>query len=219
MALEPWLQPGEFLRHWAYGIKPVSIEKKLLLFMTGVLFAIVAPFSAQMVFLQRLAEKWWDSRDPAVAFLKIPTIAFLIATGALFCWITKTLTTKSWVIGLTNQRLIALLCKNRLQVKKAIGCRLDNLPLVKTETRLRKAVIEIHDPQNPILAAFYETESLSSLREAVAIASILDGIESRQPGDLRAGSYCPECKAEYHSGITHCNRCQVRLIEYRGPAR
>src|ERR1051326_8373703 len=54
--LEAYLQPNEFLRHWAYGIEPMPVETKLLLFLLGALVVILAPLSVQAIFFNRIFE-------------------------------------------------------------------------------------------------------------------------------------------------------------------
>jgi hypothetical protein len=46
--LEPHLNPNESLSHWAYGIKPMPIERKLFLILLSILFAVLAPLSVQI---------------------------------------------------------------------------------------------------------------------------------------------------------------------------
>src|SRR5262245_12888256 len=49
--LEPLLEQNESLSHWAYGIEPMSLEKKLLLFIIAILLSIAIPCAVQTLFL------------------------------------------------------------------------------------------------------------------------------------------------------------------------
>jgi hypothetical protein len=211
--LESYLQPNEFLRYWAHGLKLMSIETRLCLFLLGILFAVAMLVSIQAVFLpgldelNRPIEIGWDN--------KIPTIVLVVTVATIFYLVANNLATKNYIIGLTSHRFIALLCENKLQVKEILEYRLSNLPLIKTKTELQKAMIEIGDPQKPLFAIFHQADLFTNFRQAEAIANILSTIESKQASSPQAESYCPQCKAEYRAGVAQCNRCRMGLIKFR----
>ena len=214
--LEPHLNPNESLGLWAYGIKPMPIETKLFLFLMSILFAVLAPLSVQIAYeYSWFGEYIWKGGeiDPS----DIVTLIIFVLMAAPFYWITKSLLMENFVIGLTNQRLIALLCKNHFQVKAVLEYELDNLPLVKTSTGAEKAVIEIHDSQNPLSVTFHKEELPDNFGQAVAMANTLGEIKSRRASSSLATSYCPQCQAEFRSGFTHCNACNIELIEFGQP--
>ena len=212
--LEPYLQPNEFLRHWAYGFRLMSIETRLCLFLLGILFAVALPLSIHAVFLGELYELGINRLIEAGLGNSLPTIALVIIIAIIFYLVAKNLGTKNYIIGLTNLRFIALLCENKVQVKETFEYRLSNLPLIKTKTELKRAMIEIGDPQKPLFAIFHQADWLTNFSQAETIANILGTIESKQASGPQAESYCPQCKAEYRLGVTHCNRCRVELIKF-----
>src|SRR4030095_12544904 len=48
--LESRLNPNEALGHWAYGVKPMSVETKLFLLLLSALFAVFASLSVQIAY-------------------------------------------------------------------------------------------------------------------------------------------------------------------------
>ncbi len=211
--LEFHLNANESLSHWAYGIKPMLIETKLFLFVLGILFAALAPLSLQISYWNEWIGRVHEG-EPSKIITKIVTLILLVVIATVFYWITKSILMENFAIGLTNQRLIAIHCKNHFQVKELLEYELDNLPLVKSATGTEKAVIEILDHRKPLLVAFHKLESPYNFGQAIKMAATLSAIIRRRASDPFAISYCPQCQAEFRFGFTQCHRCKVELIEF-----
>jgi hypothetical protein len=168
--LKTHLHPGEFLSHWAYGVRPLSIKMKLLLSLLGIIWAIMLPFSLQAYF----PSNTWRGEGN-----RISTFVLLAVMASLFYTLARQLVEKRCFVGLTNHRFIALLCEDDLRIKKVVEYKLEALTLVKTATETKKATIEIGDPQESFKAIFHQTDLADNLRQAVEITEILGGISNK----------------------------------------
>lgn len=168
--LTPHLYPGEFLRHWAYGVRLLSIKTKLLLSLLGIIGAIMLGFALQASFL---SHAWSGESNRLSTGLWFGVMTFLFYTLA------KQLIVKRWVVGLTNHRFILVLCENDLSTKQVVEYKLAALPSVKTQIETGQAILEIRDAQKPFKMIFHQTDWADNFRQSVEILRILAGLTSR----------------------------------------
>jgi len=168
--LTPHLHPGEFLRHWAYGVRLLSSKTKLLLSLLGIIGAIMLGSVLQASFL---SHAWSGESNRLSTWLWVGGMTFLFYTLA------KQLVVKRCIVGLTNHRFILVLCENDLSTKQVVDYKLAALPSIKTQIETRQAILEIRDAQNSIKTIFHQTDWADNLRQSIEIVEILAGLTSR----------------------------------------
>jgi len=101
------LQWSESLRHWAYGVKPLSLQMKILLSFLGIIWAILLPFALQAFYSPPAGE----ASNRIITWLLFGVLAFLFYKFA------QQMIVKRCIVGLTNQRFIAVECGDNLSIK------------------------------------------------------------------------------------------------------
>src|SRR6266498_3106664 len=120
--LNTYLHSGEVLSLWAYGVRPLSIQMKLLLSLLGIIWAIMLPFALQASYS---SNTWRGESNRISTWIMFGALVFL------FYKLAKPVVMKRCFVGLTNHRFIAVLCKNDIRIKKVADYKLEALSSVK----------------------------------------------------------------------------------------
>jgi hypothetical protein len=168
--LRTHLQTSESLRHWAYGVKPLSLRMKLLLSFLGLIWAMLLPFSLQAYYSPPSGR---DASSRITTWLLFGVLAFL------FYKLAQPAVMKRCIVGLTNQRFIAVECGDDLSIKKMFNYPLDHISSVKTRTEPKQAKLEIGDRHRSFKAIFAEAELPENLSQAEEIIEILETIRTK----------------------------------------
>ena len=122
-AIQPYLQAGEELRHWAYGVKQPHV---LLIALTGA-----------------------------------------ILTAAL---------TKSYIVALTDRRLLVLRFEGSLKVTEVTEYALSSRPQASGSRGMLFTHLRINDPAKPFVAKFHRMGMPNNRAHSTAILSALTGV-------------------------------------------
>jgi hypothetical protein len=160
--LENQLHPGEYLSHSAYGVMALSFKMKLLLSVLGIIWAIGVPFSLHAYFASSNPWSGDGNRTTTFVLLAIMTSIFYIFARQFFV--------TNCFIGLTNYRIIAVLCKDDLRMRRVVYYQLQALPSLKTFTESTKAIMEISGPAGSLKAILHQPDLGDNLTPAREIA-------------------------------------------------
>jgi hypothetical protein len=163
------LQTSESLRHWAYGVKPLSLQMKLLLCLLGLIWAMLLPFSLQA----------FNSPAAGEASSRITTWLLFGVLAFLFYKFAQQMVMKRCIVGLTNRRFIAVECGEDLSIEKMVNYSLDHLSSVKIRTEPKKAKLEISDRHSLFKVIFAEAGLPDNLSQAEEMMGILETISNK----------------------------------------
>lgn len=158
-ALKPYLEQGEQLKNWAYGVEQSFLLNLLIVFLSMIPAALLS----------------WGlvGSTPILGSL----VGFLIWI-AMMAPVTL-LVRKDYVVGLSDRRFMILRVKTpilKVNFSKKVAFRsynLDSLPPVKTSIGRRETEIEILDSREPFNAEFFRFGVSDNLSRSAKIAASL----------------------------------------------
>jgi len=165
--LENQLHQGEFLSHSAYGVMALSFKMKLLLSVLGIIWAIGAPFSLHAYFS---GNAWVSSNTWSGDGNRTTTFVLLAMMTTIFYIFARQFFVTNCFIGLTNHRIIAVLCKDDLRMRRVVDYQLEALSSLKTFAEPTKATIEISGPEGSLKAILHQADLTDNLRPVKEIA-------------------------------------------------
>lgn len=192
--LESYLEDNESLNYWACGEKASAFILLIMIFLSLILASLLANIIVGPSLLGSL-------------------IAFSTSLAILYLFWPRLV--KAYVVGLTNQRFIALRYKRKIEkseIEEVIDYSLKDLPPTEYGERMFKIEIHIYDKQKPFSAKFARVALLNNRRNALAIGAALSKIKPLRSEN--ATSYCPSCKSEFRKGFNRCDSCNTDLISY-----
>lgn len=175
--LENQLHPGEFLRHSAYGVLALSFKMKLLLSVLGIIWAIASPFSLQAYFS---SNSWVSSDSWSGAGNRITTFELLAIMTSIFYIFARQFFVTRCFIGLTNKRIIAVLCKDDFRMRRVVDYQLEALSSFKSFAGPTKATIEISGREGSLKAILHQGDLADNLRQAIEIAETIAKVRHKE---------------------------------------
>jgi hypothetical protein len=178
--LQNQLHPGEFLRHSAYGVMALSSRMKLLLSILGIVWAIGSSFSLQSFYS---SNAWLASNPWSEAGNRMTTYALLAIMTSIFYIFARQFFVTNCFIGLTDQRIIAVLCKDDFRIRRVVDYQLEAPSSFKTFTEPTKATIEISGREGYLKAIIHQADMADNLSQAIEIAETIAKVRHNEADD------------------------------------